>query len=250
MKINYYHQTKNRLISKAKKVFAFTIITTAAIWGFFWIPFFKISNVEINNPLIRKSQVGLVLESIFSKKSGFYAPKNNFFLFSAEEAEQRILESDLGVAKVSKKFPNKIELEFLEIKPKFIYCDGGCYYADKTGFLYEVAPIFTESPIPFLEIESTAKVGDYVLNSNDASFLTEFTDEIKKFGLLTDKIKIENDFQIFLKQGWHIILLKEESRPAKEISEKINLILEQKIKNSSIDYIDMRFPNKAFYKLK
>lgn len=250
MKINYYHQTKNRFISKAKKIFVFAIIMVAAIWGFFWIPNFKVSNIEINNSLVRKSQVSTALASILNEQNNFYIPKSNFFLFSEQEAEKLILESDMGVVKIAKKFPNTLKLDFLEIKPKFIYCDKNCFYVDKNGLAYEIAPTFTESPVPFLEVNSRVKMGDYVISSKEALFLADFLKEIEKLGVKTEKIAIENDFNIFLKEGWRLILLKDESRSPEDIIQKLKLLLDQKIKNSPLDYIDMRFPNKAFYKLK
>lgn len=257
MKVNYYNQTKSKIAQKIKKAFLLTALAIAAIWGFFWIPYFKISKIEINNRLIRQSQVGSALEPFLNKTGDFYVPKDNFFLFGTKDAEELILKSDMGVAKVNKKFPNKIELEFLEIKPKFIYCNNldvqrlsECFYVDRSGFLYELAPNFTENPLPLLETGSEAKVGDYILNPAEASFLSDFVAELGEIGFDTEKIKIEKDLTIFFKQGWHIILLKNETRSPKEIAEKLKLILDQKIKNSPLDYIDMRFPNKAFYKLK
>ncbi|MEK7503351.1 MAG: hypothetical protein AAB556_02835 [Patescibacteria group bacterium] len=251
IKINYYHQKKERFFRQAKKTGWLVLLGGAAVWGFFWIPYFKISNIEINNPLIRQSQVNLAFASFFEEKNDFFAPMSNFFLFSSEKAEKIILESDLGVAKVNKKFPNKIELEFLEIKPKFIYCNEDCFYANKTGFLYELAPSFTENPIPFIETGSEVKkIGDYILSLKEAEFLADFLSEVSRMDLNAETISVENDFKIFLKQNWHIILLKNEPRSGAELAEKLKLILEQKVKNSSLEYIDMRFPNKAFYKLK
>jgi|SRR3989344_76296 len=250
IKINYYHQKKERFFRQAKKAILLMILISATIWGFFWIPYFQISEIKINNQLIRKSQVSEALAPLINKKNNFYTPKDNFFLFSVKNAQEFILESDLGVARVNKKFPNKIELEFFEIKPKFIYCNNECFYVDKNGFLYEFAPVFTESPIPSIKTDLSGKIGDYILSPENALFLSNFLLEIAKIGLNANKILLENDFKIFLKQGWHIILLKNESRKSEELAEKIKLILEQKIKNLPLDYIDMRFPNKAFYKLK
>lgn len=250
IKINYYHQKKERFFRRTKKVILFIALACIAIWGFFWIPYFKISNIATNNNLIRKSQISSALALFLNKKNNFFVPRDNFFLFSSAQAEQLILENDLGVAKISKKFPNKIELEFLEIKPKFIYCDTDCFYADKNGFLYENAPKFSENPIPLIEIDLKAKIGDYILLPKEALLLTDFLSNIEKIGLNANRIKSEKDFKIFLEQGWHIILLRNETRQGEKLAEKLKLILEQKIKDSALDYIDMRFPNKAFYKLK
>ena len=67
--------------------------------------------------------MGLSLSSL----GNFFLPQNNFFLFPSKAAEKAILESGLGVVDIKKKFPNKLSVDFKEIKPKFLYCKKECF---------------------------------------------------------------------------------------------------------------------------
>jgi cell division septal protein FtsQ len=166
-------------------------------------------------------------------------------------AEEAILQSGLGVADVEKKFPNKILVDFKEIKPKFLYCkEQNCFYIDKEGILYETAPFFSDSPLPVLELEKDLKIGEEFLPKNESMFLLELQKEIQILGFQIKKIKIENDIKLTMNEGWQLILLLE-NKDSEGIVEKLSLLFERKIKDSlKLEYIDMRFPNKAFYKLK
>lgn len=229
----------------------FTLSAAAVTWSFFWLPYFRISKIEISDPLVNRQEVEEKLAFSFSSSSKFFLPKNNFFLFPSKIAEDAIFESDLGVAEIQKKFPNKILVDFKEIKPKFLYCgEHECFYIDKNGVPYETAPIFSDSPLPILELkDAQIKLGKEIFPKNEAEFILNFESEIKNFGLSIKKINIENDIKLKMNEGWQLTLLFG-NKDYKNIAQKLLLIFEQKIKDrSKLEYIDMRFPNKAFYKL-
>lgn len=253
IRINNYTQKKGRFISKIKQIFLLLIVGIAALWSFFWLPYFRINEVEINDPLVNKREVEEKLGLSLSSLNKLFLPKNNFFLFPSNVAQKAILESGLGVADIEKKFPNKISVNFIEIKPKFLYCEQKiCFFVDKDGVPHETAPFFSDSPLPILEIDGAeAKLGKGLLVKSEANFLLEFQQEIKKFGLEIKKIEINKDIKLTINDGWQLILILGEEKEPKSIAQKLFLIFERKIKDSSrLEYIDMRFPNKAFYKLK
>ena len=250
MKIVYYNQKKNY---NWIKLTIFVLIVVVGAWSFFWLPYFRISNVEINDPLVNKREVEEKLGLSLSSLTQFFLPKNNFFLFPSKIAEEVILESGLGVAEVEKKFPNKISIDFKEVKPKFLYClSEECFYLDKNGILYETAPFFSDSPLPILEFvekQKKIKLGEALLPKNEIEFFLNFIEEIKQQNLYIKKIELENDIKLAINEGWKLMLVFGEKN-YKNITEKLFLLFERKIKDRSrLEYIDMRFENKAFYKL-
>ena len=248
MKIVYYNQRKiNR--TWIKKVI-FSLVAVGGIWAFFWLPFFRVKEIIINDPLVSKKEVEEKLGLSLYSLTKFFLPQNNFFLFPSKLAEEAILESGLGIADVEKKFPNKIKIDFKEIKPKFLYCDKECYYIDKNGIPYETAPFFSNSPLPTLEIKGELRLGEEFLPKSEAEFLIEFGKEVQKLNFFVQKIKMDKDLEIFTSEGWKLIL-NFGKKDSKDILEKIFLLFDRKIKDrSKIEYIDMRVENKAFYKLK
>lgn len=248
MKIVYYNQKKQK--RAWVKIIIFFLSVVAASWSFFWLPYFRISKLEINDPLVNKREVEERLSLSLSSLTQFLLPKNNFFLFPSKSVEEAILESGLGVAKVKKRFPNKVFVEFEEIKPKFLYCkEENCFYIDKNGIPYETAPFFSDSPIPILEIEKEIHIGEELIPKTETEFLIEFGKEIQNSGFSTQKIKIAKDLEIFTNEGWKLIFILGK-KDSKDLTNKLSLLFERKIKDrSKLDYIDMRFPNKAYYKL-
>lgn len=255
IRINHYNQTKASIAQKIKKIVLLFIIFVTAVWSFFWLPFFRIKEIEINDPLISKREVEEKLTFTFSSLTRFFLPQNNFFLFPSKIIEEAILESGIGVADVEKKFPNKIFVDFKEIKPKFLYCKANaCFYIDKDGIPYETAPFFSDSPLPVLEFlgaqKKELKLGEEFLPKIEAGFFLDFGNEAKRLNLSIKKIEIENDIKLTMNEEWQLILLFGE-KDYKDILEKLSFLFERKIKNrSKLEYIDMRFPNKAFYKTK
>lgn len=255
MKIVYYNQTKGQVIQKIKNGGLFVVVFILILWSFFWLPYFRISEILINDPLVPKKEVEEKLSLSLSSFTRFFLPQNNLFLFPAKNAEKIILESGLGVAKVEKKFPNKISVDFKEVRPKFLYCEENeCFYIDKNGIPYETAPFFSDSPIPILEINKNLQLGESFLEKYIADFLIGFEQEIQKLELKIKTVKIDKDIRLTTNEGWSLIFILKENlfvSQSKDIAEKLFLLFERKIKDRSrLDYIDMRFPNKAFYKLK
>lgn len=266
MKVVYYNQTKGRVIQKIKNGGLFVAVFILIAWSFFWLPYFRISEILINDPLVPKKEVEKKLAPLFIKQRGglglslssftrFFLPQNNFFLFPSKNAEKIILESGLGVAEVEKKFPNKVSVDFKEVRPKFLYCEENeCFYVDKNGAPYETAPFFSDSPIPILEINKNLRLGEKFLEKHIADFLIGFEQEIQKLELKIKTVKIDKDIRLTTSEGWYLILILKENASvsqSKDIAEKLFLLFERTIKDRSmLEYIDMRFPNKAFYKLK
>ena len=251
MKIVYYNQRKTN--RKWIKKIIFSLVAVGGIWVFFWLPFFRVKEIIINDPLVSRKEVEEKLGLSLSSLTKFFLPQNNFFLFPSKLAEEAILESGLGVADIEKKFPNKIEIEFKEIKPKFLYCIDKCYYIDKNGIPYEIAPFFTESPLPILEFVDEAKkelkLGKEFLPQENAEFLLNFNNELKNLNISIKKIEIKNDIKITMNENWNLLILKNQ-KDYKDFTKKLMILFEQKIKDrSKIEYIDMRVENKAFYKL-
>src|SRR3989344_3266437 len=251
IKINQYNQRKDN--HNWLKVIIFAVAVVTGGWSFFWLPYFRISNIEINDPLVNKREVEEKLGLSLLSLTQFFLPKNNFFLFPSKVAEEAILESGLGVAEVEKRFPNRISIDFKEVKPKFLYClSEECFYLDKNGILYETAPFFSESPLPvlkFTEKEKEINFGEAIIPQNETEFFLNFIEEIKQQNLSIKKIELNKDIKLTTNEGWQIVLVLGD-KDYKNIAEKLFLLFERKIKDRlKLQYIDMRFENKAFFKL-
>ena len=76
-----------------------------------------------------------------------------------------------------------------------------------------------------------------------------FIEEIKQQNLSIKKIELNKDIKLTTNEGWQIVLVLGD-KDYKNIAEKLFLLFERKIKDRlKLQYIDMRFENKAFFKL-
>ena len=233
-------------------LFSVGAIFLLAVWGFFWVPYFRISKIEAGD----YAKVELTIKNYLSSLNAAFLPKNNFFLFSSAEIERLIKDQGFGLADVSKNFPRTLVVKFEKSRPWLIFCksEKNCYYLDEKGILSEASPQFSENPIPQIEGVDVpdAELGDRVLSYEDVIFLRSWFQNFKKLEVESASIWLEkgDNLKIFLKEGWFIYVSKKLS--TEKTFYDLKLLFDQKIKDnrSKLEYIDLRFENKAFYKLR
>jgi len=255
MQINEYYRQKRRaaVLRKSALTLCVSVLCVFTAWGFFWVPYFRISEIEISNGA--EESAGGVLDEYLAKKTSLFLPKNNFFLASAEEIRNVIKNKGFGIAQVEKKFPKTISVKFEKSEPWLIYCKAPeeCYYVDALGALSERAPRFSRNPLTEITGKVSASIlGDKLIPAKILVVIKFWFDSIGFLDIQTAKFDIlENgDFKIFIEGGWFLYL--NINLDHKKAFGDLKLLLDQKIKEdrARLEYIDMRFDNKAFYKLK
>lgn len=198
-------------------------------------------------------------------------PKNNYFVVDTNSITQFLKEKDVGIALVTKKFPHAIEISFPERDARFIICASNdvCYYVNEDGLLYSESPQFSDYPLPLIVLKQAVtttednayiSLGDYLTNKNNMHYLNTLASGLAPLGVSSKIIEIEmqnqarapfdfNEIKIFTPKEWYIYL-NTQTTPEKTL-DNIKLLFEQKIKTSvdKLQYIDLRFENKAFYML-
>ncbi len=260
----YYQKRKKEELARRALFFLYLVFGAVALgWGFFWISYLRISHIQIKDSYYTNgedAEVKKALDPLLSSKNNWFLPKNNYFIFHEKDAEQILRQENIGIATVSKHFPHSIEIIFQESKPKFIFCrESACFYLDQNGIIVEKAPTFSDNILPTLLLKNmprSIRIGDQLVPKSDAEFLSGFAEGIKNININADKIEMipnaENDkeFKISVKEGWMIYVST--AFPPDIVVGNLKLLLEEKIKDKklSLEYIDLRFPHKAFYKLK
>jgi len=243
------------LIGKAVILGGGLLLILIIAWVFFWIPYLRVVNMKIEG-YADASNVKIALADYLSSLNKFFLPRNNFFLLNIDNIEQILKEKGFDLPEVNKQIPNALLIRFISTPSLFIFCQdkSSCFYVNSSGVLGERAPRFSESPLLELAIAEQIfpKIGDQIFSEQQARFLGVFLDSLKNLNLALSKIEISGnkDIKIFTKEGWHI--LTSSDLDADRVSQDLQLLISQKIADnrSRLEYIDMRFPNKAFYKLK
>jgi len=255
----YYRQKRRAVFLKRLIIGAFIFaVFLLAVWGLFWAPFLRIKNIDIKN----YSDEAAIKDDIsrrFGSKNMFFLPANNFFLVSTAKIVDLLRTDGFGLVLVEKKFPKTLIISFPETKPWLIFCPKeNCFYVNESGILADIAPKFSENPLPEIVIASASaaprRLGENVLDESKARFLHIAFDYLKNIEAEANKIEFQEpnaaDAKIFLKEGW-FIYISLNSDPQKIFSD-FKLLLDEKIKDGRdrLEYVDFRFGNKAFYKLK
>lgn len=233
-------------------LFFFLLFFGSAFYFAFFSDLLKVKNIEVSgNQKLGADDVRNALLNEVSKKIFFFIPKN-IFAVNFDKLSNDIVEKFPEIEKVSIKInlPNTVSAEIIEKTPVGCWCNNGeCFYFDKYGIAYQkndncsnLLKIISDKKSAITkEIISAEHLKDILSIYNDAVD----SEQIKDIIISDDKITLES------KQGWVAYF-----KPYDDISSQvINLkaVLGQKLtanKISQLNYIDLRFGNKIFYKFK
>jgi hypothetical protein len=190
----------------------------------------------------------------------FIFPRKSYMLIRADTIKKEIVKDFPRVESVSvtKEFPSKIVVEVKERSFWAVYCVKGealCGYIDKTGFVYEEAPHSTSLLIRKIESDR----GSVVVPSQkfDALFIEKldmFAEALRngareEVGTFLVSEDLEDEFKVETQSGFYLYV-KRDDDPEKVVK-ILKTFLEKEIGTNKklLEYVDLRFGNKVFYKL-
>lgn len=218
----------------------------------------------------------------FEGSYAFLIPKRSIFIASQEKLENFLKKEVPLIAslKMKKEYPNSLKINIKERKLWAIYCVlegtyfspssvGGddrngelppiekeCVYLDKTGFAYERAPSSTGTLIlKIFSDEKSISLASQVIPSEKVEKFRRISGVLKqKLGIETIGYelvsKIPGETRVVTSEGFKIWLKLDDDFEA--ITKILKIVLDEEIKEkrSALEYIDARFGNKVFYKLR
>ncbi len=225
-------------------------------------------NREINSDLI----FGIVEKNLDGKYYGIY-PKNNLLIYPKKEIENALENSLSWIARadVTATF-GSISVNIMEREPKYFWCDDQskpsiehvCYYVDENGYVFDLAPKFSDH-IYFEFYGGTKRSGfmrAQILPVETLRKIVSLKDSLNTIilqsGLLVGKIyglyiynNGDYDFLVDNKgHDWKINfnLTTDADKKYKAILESPAFIKELSTTDKFLEYIDLRFGKKVFYK--
>lgn len=287
MKSNFKAKQKP-LKERAKKIaFKFIPIFAAilVIIICLYIPKLRIKAVVITPDSPLKIQINETAENTLKEKIFYIIPRDNILILKNKTLEDRILsvissvksvtvKKDLNIFNSNK---NAVVINFEEKQKIGAYCASynieesaakqdvqkekiPCFFTDESGRLFEEFDYKNLNEElaknKFLIFDSKDKIlnkGDFLTEEKFDPIL-EFIKIIKKdFNFEAEKIIFtKKNYEIYLKEGWHIKTDAESLDPAKiKITlDNLKLTLDTQIKERrrNLEYIDLRFQNKVYFK--
>lgn len=160
----------------------------------------------------------------------------------------------MGLAEAKKHFPNSLTVKFIVSRPWLVTCSGAqCFYINDGGVISDSAPQFSENPLPELEMAGKRdfSLGETIIDSGSIAFIKTWLSNAASIQEVPVKIFLESaNAKMFFRSGWFLYLAR--NTDSQKILYDLELLLSQRIKDGrqNLEYIDMRFPEKAFYKMK
>jgi hypothetical protein len=244
---------------------------------------FRIVKVELSGGIL-VTQDEVSIKSLEYMRGSYFLlfPKDNAFWYPKSELENYLKESfkRIDAINIKRKDFNIISIEISERKPFAMWCDTppieevslvgevymedgsqteNCYFIDQNSTIFAKAPHFSgdayfkyygfsmrDNPIGLEYIPSASKFAE----------ISNFVEAIKKLSIrpLYLVAKENDQFSIVLLGGGKIYFDTKE--PLSKTAENLSILLTSNDLSTSttgilpVDYIDLRFGNKLFYKLK
>jgi len=234
---------------------------------------FLIKNVEINgNKNISSADIKNLVDQQKKSHKFFVIPQDNIIFFDTERLEETIENNYiLDDLKIAKDYFHTIKIQLTEAvtsivwltKNKSFYIDldgqvisdvkviGNGEDSDESINILRNRAIEENLPIIFDDKDSQLKAGDIVLNNDIVSFIIDLNKALDEKNIVVRYYQIspDNKNEIWAKvlEGYNIYFSTELG--IIEQVNNLNALLDEKIKNpTEIEYIDLRFGKKVFYK--
>jgi len=250
----YCEKKKNKKLFLFILIF-FLILIFGTIWLIFFSPYLKIKFIsfEIKDyPLVKidENELKIEINKILSEK--FYFLTFDNILFFPKEKINNFLLSDKKIEKfeIKRKFPNEIKIKIFAWQPIAIFSWHDRYsLLNKNGEIIKDIEIgeaiLTNLPIIYNKTEKGMaaipfiSLFDFLKKTNGFNFKINSIEIIEEKNFLT--------YQGITSEKWKIYF-----DPNINLNEQINnlqLVIQEKISDrKNLQYIDLRFGNRVFYK--
>lgn len=261
MKFSRKYKIKRKKPFYKKKIFLFSLFLIFLFflnYFFLFSYFFQIKEFKIlGAEKIKEEDLENFLEKKIKKEILIFNTKS-IFLINLKDFKEEMLNIFPQIEEVSfkRKFPDIIEVIIKERKPIAFYHQKDEYFLiDRFGIIFEKINIEENSNFFTIEKENQkeSKLGEMVISPETIKKILEIEEGLKKLNLECKLFKIPSEERINAQtnKGFEIYFT---------LSEKISVqlfylqvLLKEKISEEKIEdleYIDLRFGNRIFFKYK
>lgn len=230
-------------------------------------------SVRGNSLISTDELLALIKEQTASAYLGVFS-KNNSVLFPRGAVEEKITDTYKTITRANISFNglHTATLVVEERKPSALWCagdapagTGDCFYMDQTGYVFDKAPQFNGAVyVAYFGGASGAQAGEQsrepigtqFLPPADFKKLTDFVTDVSRFGVKPVSVTVEQngDGLIRLLSGGNILFSR--TLDYNQTLENLqSIITSEQAKTRGtflkrLDYVNVRFNGKAFFKLK
>lgn len=243
-------------------------------WYLLNLPFFRAERIEIRGEhLLAASDIEQTVRELLGGRYLGLVPRDSLFFISVPELERELAGRYSAIAAVSveRAFPNRLAVDVTERELWGIYCvypaaasasgsaaEGGgerqCFYLDTRGMAYERLFAVRGWLLPLVYASRPVRAGDQAVVPLTLRYYTDAGRTASGIGAHILSMRLATatpeDIRFDLAEGWY--LLVNASRPVSDWGGVLGTVLEQEIgeRRGELEYMDLRFGNKVFYKFR
>lgn len=263
-------------VERRQKLFLFfssvSLLAFLLVAGFLsWLsyrPVLQISEIIVQgNHVIADEDINAVADSVLDGKYFFFLfPRRNSLIYPEKDFEETLLDSFARIASVETSIRNfhSLVINIEEEKPFALWCreveleeSSDCYFLNENGLIFARAPHFTGNVFFRFYGDIAPKehsIGErYLPELNEFHRINLLIETVKKMGLQVIELHLlsDTDAALVLEDGGRIIFGRNDS--FSDVADNLRVVLASdtfRDKEFSVDYVDLRFGNKVYYKFK
>jgi hypothetical protein len=249
---------RKRALRKLLLGFLAFLAVLSSIVYFLHLPYFRINAVRVEgfSERLEEDILANILLGLHGKRFGIL-PYNNIFILPKDKLASSLTESfsEIESLEIKRDWPRGALIKGKEREVFALWCADGenCAYIDKNGFIFKQAPIFAGNIfLKFFSPGRNFEVGSQMIPENEFRELYKFLRMASGLRIKIIKAVLEDGvYNLETLSGLKIIL--NNKKTAQRFFEDLNIFIESRAEKGgldNLDYIDLRFGNKVFYKFK
>ena len=236
------------------------IFVAALLTALFSWPRFSVEEITLEGEgRVSERDLTVAITALLEGDSLWIFPRRNIFRVNADMLETVLRNQfpDIASIKVSRGFPDALRVTIAEREERAVLCEpeGQCAFLDAEGYIFKESPYF--SPGVYLEFRderygTTTEeylekpwIGETLLPTDVYRALVDFAASVSGVRFTLQK---DGDYRIETKEGWEIKLADDVDLELARANLKIFMREVGVDERRALEYVDVRFGNKIFYK--
>lgn len=251
------------------KIFGIVFLVSAVLALFiflFHLKLFAINAVVVEgNKVVDAEMIKNIATTELEGKYYKLFPRSNRFIYPKKAILADVYNYSLRIKNIALEVKkHDLIISLVEREPSYTWCSGmpkdgqthTCYFIDETGYIFSESPIFSGNAFFafYGEVPSEHPLGATYLNAAQFKAIDTLIEFLNSKQLHPFAFYVHDNgvYDLYLEQGGKIIF--KEDQDVTLLISNLDLIMAKtqlfSKKPSSLEYIDLRFGNKLFYKIK
>lgn len=237
-------------------------IFLAILFFVFRAPFLHIKEVNVEgNEIIDAESIKVLVEGVLSQNYVYIIPKKNRLVYPKNVIEQKIRKEIGRVENIDLNVDgHTLKIKIGERGSYALWCreESDCYFIDKFGLIFSKSPVFSRGIYKIFSgvITDEDPLHKQFLEPEMISEIDKITDFLESQGWQTTNVVVTTVRDVLLIQEGGPRIKIDITKPSEETLKILKTLLDsnefKKMASNikQIDYIDMRFGSKVFFKPK